>query len=100
MEIPEGILTNVLRLREQDVPGATLFSDGIRDEVTSLQYFEDNRFMMEKMNQWLSTRHISKTKLGARGKPEDMTRIELERTVRSQLQRETRQGGRVSQVHT
>ena len=50
----------------------TLICDGHRDEAASLEYFKANtkKFTMKQMKKWLSTRHLSKTKMGPRGKPE------------------------------
>ena len=75
-EIEEGVLVQVLRLNECDVPGADLFSQGTHTEQETLDLFRDEvragsvKYTVKQLGQWLQTRHVSKTKLRWNGKTE------------------------------
>ena len=69
-EIAEDVLVKVLGLRPSDVEGADLFFEGKRTEQEALQHFlhASQRYTIKALEQWLKTRHISRSKMIARGK--------------------------------
>ena len=93
-EITEKIMQQVLRLRECDAPGADLFSDGTRTEQESLDHFVANQanYNKKQLDQWLRTRHLSRTTIKSNGKTQDMSLQEMAHVVLTQLKREVRDG--------